>query len=149
MSASVIATQRSHSNHWLRRLARAPITSEPWRAAGFMLTSFVVGTFWFVALVTLIATGFGLAITWIGIPILAFTVLAWIGGARLERLRVRLFFGERIASPYRPIPKDGLLRRARVLLTDTAVWRDLLYLFLLFPIGVAEFVIVVTLASLS
>jgi signal transduction histidine kinase len=41
-----------------------------------------------------------------------------------------------------------MLHRARVLLGDGAVWRDLVYSFLLFPIGIAELVIVSVAVSL-
>jgi signal transduction histidine kinase len=122
----------------LRRLWRA----KPWMAAGFLVTSFVFGTALFVILVTLIALGAGLAITLIGIPILGIALLTWMAAAMLERQRIKLFFGETIREPYKPRPEGTLLHRARALLGDGAVWKDLIYGFLLFPIGVAELVIV-------
>jgi signal transduction histidine kinase len=144
MSVSTIQAPATDVGPTLRRLARIPFTSEPWRAAGFHITSFVVGLFWFVILVTLIATGLGLAITLVGIPILALAMLAWIGGARLERLRVHLFYRESIPDPYLPLPQDTLWRKGIALARDPAVWRDLLYMAMLSPIGVATFIVVVT-----
>jgi signal transduction histidine kinase len=120
----------------------------PWMAAGFLITSFIYGTALFVILVTLIAVGFGLAITWVGIPILAIAVLTWIAAAVIERHRIRFFFGERIPSPYRPREPGPLLKRARALLGDGAVWRDLVYIFLLFPAGIIEFTIATVALSL-
>ena len=120
---------------------RLLVSAKPWLALGFLVLGFPIGVFWFVVLVTLIALGLGLAITWVGIPILAVAMVLWIVGARLERWRIARFFGEVIPSPYRPRPAGGIIARARVRTRDPAVWRDLAYLLLLFPIGVAEFVI--------
>ena len=71
-----------------------------------------------------------------------------VAGARFERARVRRFLGESIPSPDRPPPAGGALRRARALAADPAVWRDLTYLLLLFPVAVAQFVITVVVIAL-
>jgi signal transduction histidine kinase len=124
-------------------------TAEPWLALLFMITSFVVGLFWFVVLVTLIATGGGLAITLIGLPILVGTMYAWIGGAKAERWRVGVMLREKIADPYKPIPAGtSVWRHIWTRVKDDRTWLDLLYLFLLFPIGIAEFVVATVVVSL-
>ncbi len=120
----------------------------PWVAAAFMLLSFVIGLFWFVTLVTMISTGLGLAITLTGVPILILTMVLWTWGARAERWRVSAFFGRAMPAPYRPMPEGSWLARGRSFVTDPAVWRDLAYLLLLFPIGIAEFVITIVVVSL-
>ena len=121
---------------------RLMATGEPWLALLFMITSFVIGLFWFIVLVVLISVGGSLAVTLIGLPILVGAMYAWIGGAKAERWRVGAMLGEEIRDPYQPIPVgvsfwQHIWRRAK----DGHTWLDLLYLFLLFPIGVAEFVI--------
>lgn len=123
--------------------------SQPWMAAGFLISSFVIGTALFTILVTLIAVGGGLVITLIGIPILVVAFQVWKGAAILERRRIKFFFGKEIPTPYRQIPPGTLFQRARAQIADPAVWRDLIYDFLLFPIGVAEFVIATVLLSIS
>ncbi|HUG13494.1 MAG TPA: sensor histidine kinase [Thermomicrobiales bacterium] len=129
---------------WRRHgLLRAAFSSEPWRAAAFMLSSFVLGIFWFVVLVTLLATGSGMAVGLIGIPILIAAVYVWQQGARSERWRIGALLQEPIPDPYRPTPAGSWWDRFKSLVTDWAIWRDLLYLILLFPIGVIEFVILV------
>jgi signal transduction histidine kinase len=120
---------------------RLLLSSRPWMAALFGILSFAIGTFWFVTLVTLLSTGFGLAITFLGIPILLGTMWLWTLGARAERWRIGMFFNARLASPYREIPAGSWLVRLRTFVTDPAVWRDLAYLLVLFPIGIIEFVI--------
>jgi signal transduction histidine kinase len=117
------------------------LTSEPWRGAGFLLTSFIVGIFWFVLLVTLAATGFGLAITLIGIPILLATLFAAKLGGRAERWRINALLRDDIRDPYQPLPDGTFWVKLRAFVSDWAIWRDMIYLFLLFPIGVIEFVI--------
>jgi signal transduction histidine kinase len=130
--------------HLLASTLLLPVSPRTWIAFAFLILSFAIGLAWFIVLVTLISTGAGLAITLVGLPILVFTAVLWTFGARLERWRVRLMLGVRIASPYRPLPDGPWTRRLRAFFTDGAVWRDLIYLFLLFPIGIAEFVIAVT-----
>src|SRR5215211_5875875 len=79
---------------------RLAVSAKPWSAAFFCVLSFALGLFWFVVLITLLAGGASLVIVWIGIPILAVTMLLWIGGARLERRRMAFFFGEIIPAAY-------------------------------------------------
>ncbi len=148
MSASTVEHEQTvELNQSDRRLIQGLWNAKPWMAAGFMITSFAFGTALFVILVTLIALGGGLVVTLVGIPILVVAFQVWKGAARLERQRVRLFFDKKIESPYRPVPEGTLFQRAKAQLFDPAVWRDLLYDFLLFPIGIAEFVIVTVAVS--
>ena len=125
------------------------VSSEPWLAFVFMISSFVLGVFWFVSLVTLLAVGGSLAFTLIGIPVLIGAFLLWTNGARLERVRVRALLGTQIDDPYRPIPDKGFLARWKARLSDPHVWLDLLYLFLLFPLGLVHFIIAVTFVTMS
>jgi len=97
-----------------------------------------------VVLVTLVSTGVGLVITLVGLPILVFTAVLWTYGARVERWRVRVMLGVDIPSPYRALPDGSWAQRLQAFLTDSAVWRDLIYLSLLFPIGLVEFIIALT-----
>jgi len=131
----------------LRNPLQLFISPEPWLALIFMLLSFAVGLFWFIVLVTLIATGAGMAITLVGLPLLAGTLILWTYGARLERFRVNAMLGTRIGNPYRPLPEGSNWIRFKTRALDPYTWLDLLYLFLLFPIGIAEFVIAVTTVS--
>ncbi len=125
----------------LRNPFRLFISREPWLALIFMVLSFAVGLFWFVVLVTLIATGAGLSVTLVGLPLLAGTIILWTYGARVERFRVNSLLGTRIRNPYRPLPEGTNWLKFKTRALDPYVWMDLLYLFLLFPIGIAEFVI--------
>ena len=119
------------------------ILRETPRSAAFLVSSFFWGGFVFVALVALLTFGAGLAITWIGIPILALAVVAWMAAARIERWRIRKLLRIDIPTPYQRRPTGSLLSRARALLSDPAVWRDLAYGLFLFPIATVEFAVAV------
>jgi signal transduction histidine kinase len=132
-----------------RRVLAAPFQLRTWTATLYLLASFAVGTFWLVVLVTGLAVGFGTLIIWVGVPLLAATMLAWRGGAWVERRWVGVTLGVAIPEPYRPLPAVSLLRRWWALAQDPATWKDLLYLALLFPLGTLWFVLTITVWSFS
>jgi signal transduction histidine kinase len=111
----------------------------------YLLLTMFVGLTWHVVLAIGLTLGVGTLIIWIGVFVLALTLLAWRGGAWLERRWVRAMLGVEIPDPYRPLPDGSLWRRARVLASDPATWKDLAYLVVLFPVGVVWFVVTVTL----
>ncbi|WP_236795302.1 sensor domain-containing protein [Amycolatopsis sp. GM8] len=111
---------------------------------GYLLLNLPVGIAGFVAVVTLVSVGVSTAIVWVGVPALALLFLGSRAAARFERARAHALLGTYIATPYRPLPATGWQARWRARLLDGATWRDLGYFVLLFPLGVAEFVIVVT-----
>jgi signal transduction histidine kinase len=133
----------------LLRVLKAPLDPRTWTAALYLLASLAVGVFWFVVLVTGISVGLSLVIIWVGLPILAGTMLAWRGGAWLERRWVGFTLGAHIAEPYRPLPDGGLLARWLAMAADPATWKDFAYLVLLFPLGLVWFMVTVTLWSLA
>ena len=112
----------------------------------FLLSSFPLGLFWFVVLVLLLLAGLPLTIVWVGLPILALAILACDLGAGVERWRLRSLLGTRLPDPYRSLPRGSVLARARARAADPALWRGLLYLILLLPIGLVELVVFFVLA---
>jgi signal transduction histidine kinase len=108
-----------------------------------------VGLAWHLVLAVGLTLGVGTLVIWVGVFVLALTVLAWRGGAWLERRWVRLMLGVEIPDPYRPPPSGSLWRRARVVASDPATWKDLAYLVVLFPLGLIWFVVTTTLWSLA
>ncbi len=126
--------------------------SQHWRAAGladrrtwtrfaYLLATFPLGQFWFIALVVLISVGASLVIIWVGLPILWFALVLWRRGAEIERDLVTWGLGIEIETPYRTEPAGPVRRKWAVRLGDPATWRDLVYLLLLFPLGVTWFTI--------
>jgi signal transduction histidine kinase len=109
----------------------------------FLITSFAVGLFCFIVLTILFAVGGALAIVGVGIPILVATFALVMYLAQLERSRIRVFMGANIPSPYREISRDGnIVKRAWRIGRSAALWRDTVFLFLMFPIGIISLFLV-------
>jgi len=112
-----------------------------WRANTFLLVSFPVGLATFTFLVTAIALGVGLAIIWVGVPILAGTLVASRWLARFERRRVGFALAEPVPSGYRAPQRRGMLGWLRTAIGDAATWKDLVWLLILMPLGIVGFTI--------
>jgi signal transduction histidine kinase len=117
---------------------RPLVSRDVWVASAYLLLNAGFGLIWAFLFVTLIPLGVALAYTLVGLVILAAFMRLWMLGAGLERARLASFYGIVIQPPYRPLPERGLMARALARAGDPAAWRDLLYLVLLFPLGVVE-----------
>jgi signal transduction histidine kinase len=114
----------------------------------YVASGLPLGIAWLVALVTLLAVGLSLVLITVGIPILAFTLLLVRWGANVERERAALALGAPIARPRRlPARSDRLLDRLLAPLRDRRTWRDLGYMLLLGPVGIAAGTLSITLWS--
>src|SRR3954451_7132256 len=80
------------------------------RSLSFHVSAIVLGTLWFALLVTAWATGLGLLITLLGLPVIWFTLAMARELAAFEASFVRAMLGADVAAPPR---LDGwqLLRR--------------------------------------
>jgi signal transduction histidine kinase len=125
----------------IARLNRDLVDPRTYTRIGYLLLAGVLGTIEFTFLVTALSTGVGLAVTLIGIPILIASVYAWGWLAEIERSTIGALTGNRIASPYRPLPEGGWWVRLRARLADPATWKDLTFLFLQFPFGLLSFIV--------
>jgi signal transduction histidine kinase len=122
-------------------LARDWADRRTWTRLAYLLATFPLGIFWFVALVTLASVGVSLIIIWVGLPILWFTFVLSRNGAQVEKRFIGWGLGTEINTLYRSEPAASLRRRWAVRLGDPATWRDLVYLFLLFPLGIVWFTV--------
>jgi hypothetical protein len=113
---------------------------------GYLLMNLPVGIASFVFVVVTVSVGVGTAIIWVGVAVLALGVLVTRGLAGLERLRVHAMLRTYVASPYRPLPEKG---RWAARVKDPATWKEMAYLLLMLPLGIAEFTIVLVLWSVS
>ncbi|OZM69983.1 two-component system sensor kinase [Amycolatopsis antarctica] len=114
-----------------------------WGSLTYLLLNFPLGILAFVLLTTWAAVGVGTAIIWLGVPLLALLVLGWRGAARLERARLYALLDTWVPMPYRSLPEGSQRERWKARLGDPATWRDLAYLVLLFPLGIAQFTLMV------
>lgn len=115
----------------------------------FLLMNLPLGVVAFALLTSFTAAGVGTAVVWVGVGLLAVLVLAVRGGARLERARVYALLDRYIDLPYLPLPAEGQKNRWKARLKDPSTWRDLTYFFVLFPLGLVEFVLVTVFWSTS
>ncbi len=105
----------------------------------FLILSGLLGILWFVVAIVGFTVGVSLVLVIVGVPILAATVAVLVWGANLERARIRAFLNIDIPSPYADLPRDGgRIKRGWRALRTPAVWRDVAYLLLLFPVGLVE-----------
>lgn len=139
MSSTNRFMSRSMPDRVWTTLRELPIVRD-WRVVSdalFLVTSFALGLFWFITIVTLGSVGVSTLIVWVGVPILAALFALVIWGAQFERSRVRIFLDVDIPTPYRYIPAEGKpWKRAWGLLGNKQLWRDFGYLLALFPMGI-------------
>jgi signal transduction histidine kinase len=116
----------------------------------YLLLALPLGVIEFSFLVTAISFGVGTAVTLIGIPVLIFTVYAWRWLASVERSVIGTLTGIEIPSPYRAEPpRASWWDKLKARLADPATWKDLVFLLLQFPLGIASFVIAVCVLCIS
>jgi signal transduction histidine kinase len=134
----------------MRTVLTEPFRLRTWRETAWALLALWIGVFWFCVLVTLLATGIGLAITIVGLPILALTLVLATWGARLERSLARGLLRVHVDEPPTEVDEGKeSWRRVLQLLTSERRWRSVLYLLLLLPVGLLEFVVAVTLWAIA
>jgi signal transduction histidine kinase len=134
----------------LKREALRPIellaSNRLWRNVWFLLLNFLLGMLWFL-MVPLVLAGFVALIALVGFPILAVLMTIWTGGAQRHRRRIEKISGRKIADPHRPPVEGFFVRRLWARAHDPAVWRDLLYMIALCPVGAIEFGLVLFVAG--
>ena len=134
---------------WPRRIFGVFTQQRTYLNLLYAVLALPLGIAYFVALVTLTATGAGMAVTLIGLPLLVLTIYGWCWLADTDRLLTNSLLGTRI----RPLDfsrEHGMswgLSRLRSRLRNPATWRAGVYLFLRFPQGVIIFAVVVGLLA--
>ncbi|HVW43720.1 MAG TPA: sensor domain-containing protein [Amycolatopsis sp.] len=123
---------------------RAPLEQprpSPARTIIFMVSGFAVRLVQFIVIVVGLAVGVATTIIWVGIPVLMVTTSLIRGFADLDRKFTRSLLSTPLPEPERAPLEGGMLRRWRQRLVDPTTWRDLGYLMLALPLGIAEFAI--------
>lgn len=127
------------------RQAPASLAERMLRDTGYNLSAFVVAVPAFVIAVTGVALGLGLAILFVGLPILVLTVYAARGFADLERLRLRSMLGRTAPRPayVTAEPGRGAFRRNITPLLDPQSWLDVAWSLFGFATGTVAFAVTV------
>jgi hypothetical protein len=110
----------------------------------YALLGLPLGTFYFVFLVTGLSVGLGLAVTVVGIPILVLAIVACRGLAQFERTLAASLLGASMPRVTRERGEGVLWRRLAGQVRSGTTWRELAYLLVRFPTGVASFSIAVS-----
>jgi signal transduction histidine kinase len=116
----------------------------------YLLSALPLGLFYFLMLVTLLATGAGTAVVGFGLLLLLATVGLWWGFASFERHLVMWWIGVAIppmSGPHVP----GLPWRQRLMshLRNPVTWKSLIYLLVDMPFGILAFAVALVLVTLS
>lgn len=118
-----------------------------WTELLFAVLGLPLGVFGFTFTVFTLTGSIGLAVTFVGLPLLAATgMLSRVFGGWLRRMTNRLT-GSSIAAPRPFRANPGLLGWIGSCLTDGTAWRARLYLLLKLPLGILTSVAATTLWS--
>ncbi|MET9032337.1 sensor histidine kinase [Streptomyces mirabilis] len=124
---------------------RFALGRQTWKEIAHLLANLPVSIFGFVYVVTLVSTGAGLAVTAIGLPLLAGGLRGTRLLGRLERARARKLLGVRIDEPSpMPVRGTGFLPWLWSSLRDPVAWRTVLYDFIRLPWGIVTFTVTLT-----
>jgi signal transduction histidine kinase len=109
----------------------------------FMLTSFPIGLFWFIVALVGFIVGGALSFLGVGVLIIVWTFACLLWGAQMERSRLRIFLNANIGQPHHWAATQGnIAKRSWQYIRNPQVWRDILYLLILFPVGIVELALV-------
>jgi hypothetical protein len=130
-----------------RGALRPLTTTRGWTAVTHHLLGLPLGVAYFTWLVTGLATGLGLAITIIGIPILTLVLATVRPLQEFERVLANSLLGTDIPRAGLAPHGQGFIGRLKAYWTDGTTWRGVGYLLARFPVGVFMFSVAVTVYS--
>ncbi|MFG2310230.1 sensor histidine kinase [Streptomyces sp. NPDC048566] len=126
---------------------RFAFDGQTWKEIAHLLLNLPASLIGFVYVVTMLSVGAGLAVTVVGLPLLAGGLRGARQLGRLERARARGLLGLRIDEPSPlPVRRTGFFGWLWSSLKDPVAWRAALYDLVRLPWGIATFT--VTLVSL-
>jgi signal transduction histidine kinase len=116
---------------------------------GYALVSFPIAIAAFVVVVTGLALGAGLLIVWVGVAVLAGTLLAARGFATVERAWLPAVLDRPLPSPAYLAADGRPVRKLMTPLRDPQTWLDALHAIVRFPFAILSFVVTVTFWSVA
>src|SRR6476646_10248423 len=116
-------------------LFRPLIRARTWKETLHLLIDLPLGIAWFTIIVTGIALGAGLAITFLGVVVLFATLQFVRVVSAIERARAKALLGADIANPFVPLSDiDGWWPRLKAVLADAALWKGVVYCIVALPV---------------
>lgn len=128
------------------------IIGEPsaWAAFLYMMISMVTGTLYFIWVTNGLSLSLGLLVLIIGVPVAWLFFLSFRGIALVEGRMVEALLGVRMPRRAVFIRKGpGWWGSIKGVFTTRSTWTSVLYLILMFPLGVIYFSVFITLTSLA
>ncbi|MCJ7538003.1 MAG: sensor domain-containing protein [Anaerolineales bacterium] len=137
-------------NQTVGRIFRVMADRQAYQNLIYLGAAFPLGIFYFVFLVSGISLGLSTVIVWVGIPILLLVGFGWWLLARFEYTMAVHLLNEVMPPMTGPSNQSAdTWTRFKTYFSNPVTWKSLLYLFLKFPLGLATFVILITLISLT
>lgn len=127
----------------MRKLIAAFADTRTWGELLYALIGLPLGIFTFVFVVVGVSVGIATAITFIGLPLLAITILAGRGFGHAYRGLGRRLLGVTVETPV-GARRPGL-RGLLGYFTDRTGWRAILFVVLQFPVAILDFALAVAL----
>ncbi|WP_030201702.1 sensor histidine kinase [Streptomyces sp. NRRL S-87] len=115
-----------------------------WREIGHLLANLPMALIGFVYTVFMVSVSGGLAVTAVGLPLLAAGLLGMRALGRAERVRARLLLGTHVDEPSAIPTRGGFFPWLWTSLKDPVGWRAVLYCAIRLPWGVLTFTIALT-----
>ena len=129
------------------RALRALVEPRTWLATTHTVLDLVVGFIVFLAVTVGLVVAISLACTVVLAPPALWLAFVFVRGVgRFERLRFAALLDVLIADPYPPpAPGENWLRRQWRWMWSAALWKEVLYTLILFPLALVGFTIVIAL----
>jgi signal transduction histidine kinase len=137
------STRRQQHGHWA--MLRAPFAGRTWRANLYSLVGALLAVPGFLLVVASTVLGLGLAVTFLGLPLLAFGGVAAIRLGGLHRGLAAGILGQEVTGARTRPPGRGLFGWLQARLADPAAWRARLYLVVKLPLALVTLYAVVVL----
>ena len=132
-----------------RRFIAVVGRSQTWKNLAYLALAFPLGLAYVIVLSVGLSVGAGLAIVFVGLPILCATLAAWRGMASLERTLARSLLGVRIPMP--PQRESGLTAwtRVKLWLRDPVTWKSFVFVIAKLPMGIVALVVITVPGALA
>jgi len=128
----------------------APFSARTWRESLHLVVNLPVAVVTFSYAIAMLTAGVTLALTFLGMPVLAAALVGCRSFAAGERARARTTLGLQVTAPVLPRPaRPGLMAWIGTTLKDGAGWRAALYSVLMLPLGVLSSVVTLVLWALG
>lgn len=139
-------TRRPGRTSPLRRIFGVVTQPQSYRNIGYLLLGLPLGTAWFTVLVSGYTTAISIVVVaLLGIPMLVGMWYLTRAFANVERSTANVLLGRQLAPAPMAAPHQGnLWVRLRSMSNERDRWRELGYLLLRFPVGIATFTAAVT-----